>query len=181
MYYMFLADGFEETEALATLDMLRRADIDVQTVGIGKTEICGAHGISVKADICDLACSLNNPDGIILPGGMPGTENLYASQTVINAVNFCFSENKFIGAICAAPVILGRKGLLRDKKAVCFPGFEKELAGALYVDMPCVADKNIITAKGAGCVFEFSYEIIKYIKGTEAANNVITTIQYSGL
>lgn len=180
MFYMFLADGFEETEALVTLDMLRRAKIDIQTVGIGDSEIRGAHGIIVKSDICENDCLTEATDGIILPGGMPGTENLYNSAIVSAAVDFCIRENKFIGAICAAPVILGRKGYLNGKKAVCFPGFENELIGSEYTDMPCVVDDNIITAKGAGCVFEFSYEIIKHIKNSHIANSVIQTVQHIG-
>lgn len=179
MIYMFLADGFEETEALVPLDLIRRAGCDIKTVGIGSEYITGAHGICVKADLAESQFSSILCDGIILPGGMPGTENLYSSNTVMNAVQSCI-ENKMVAAICAAPIILGREAMLRDKKAVCFPGFEDELIGAEIEQLPCVRDKNVITAKGAGCVFEFAYEIISYFKNKETADNVINTIQHKG-
>ncbi|MBR3768588.1 MAG: DJ-1/PfpI family protein [Clostridia bacterium] len=180
MYYMFLADGFEETEALVTLDMMRRANISTKTVGIGDKSVVGAHGICVTADLNENEVLLSDCDGIILPGGMPGTENLYLSETVISAVDFC-KNGKMIAAICAAPIILGRKGLLKGKKAVCFPGFENELDGAYVVDALCVRDENIITAKGAGCVFEFSHEIISFVTDRNNADKVILTIQHKGL
>lgn len=177
---MFLADGFEETEALVTLDMLRRAEIDIKTVGVSGAEITGAHRITVKADITDKDFSFSDCEGIILPGGMPGTENLFSSDFVCDAVDFCYANNKLICAICAAPIILGRKGLLDKKTAVCFPGFEGELTGAAVIDKACIRDENIITAKGAGCVFEFSFEIISFIKGSDIAEFVIDTIQHKG-
>ena len=181
MFYMFLADGFEETEALVTLDMLRRAAIDVRTVGVGSEIVCGTHGIKVFSDIGEGEVSTDFCDGVILPGGMPGTENLFASETVNKITDYCFGAGKLICAICAAPVIPGRKGLLKGHKAVCFPGFENELAGATVCDVPCVKSDNIITAKGAGCVFEFSYEIISAVKGQEKAEEIISTIQHKGL
>lgn len=180
MFYMFLADGFEETEALVTLDMLRRAGIDVRTVGVGASVICGTHGIKVFADITENEADTALCDGIILPGGMPGTENLYASAKVNEVTDFCFNNEKLICAICAAPVIPGRKGLLKGREAVCFPGFEEELTGASVKDSACVKSGNIITAKGAGCVFEFSYEIICAVKGQDTAREVIATVQHKG-
>ena len=181
MYFMFLANGFEETEALVTLDLMRRADIEVCTVGIGSQVIEGTHGIKVFADISDTCAELTDCEGIILPGGMPGTENLYSSPVVSDAVDFCVKNNKLICAICAAPIILGRKGLLAGHKAVCFPGFEDELEGAVIEASPSVKSGKYITAKGAGCVFEFSYEIIAEIKDENTAVQVISTIQHKGL
>lgn len=181
MFYMFLADGFEETEALVTLDMLRRAGIEVKTVGVGATVISGTHGIRVFADITENEVCTDGCEGVILPGGMPGTENLYSSECVNGVTDYCFNNDKFICAICAAPVIPGRKGLLKGHSAVCFPGFEDELDGAELKNTPCVKSGNIITAKGAGCVFEFSYEIISAVKGKEKAEEVISTIQHKGL
>lgn len=181
MFYMFLADGFEETEALVTLDMLRRADIDIKTVGVGDRIICGTHGIKVFADICEGEVNTEICDGVILPGGMPGTENLFASEAVNKVTDYCFGNKKLICAICAAPVIPGRKGLLSGHKAVCFPGFEEELSGATVCDAPCVKSDNMITAKGAGCVFEFSYEIISAVRGQEKAEEIISIIQHKGL
>lgn len=181
MFYMFLADGFEETEALVTLDMMRRAGIDVSTVGVGASVVCGAHGIKVVADISEDEVNAQSCDGIVLPGGMPGTENLYSSETVNKITDYCFNTEKLICSICAAPIIPGRKGLLKGREAVCFPGFEEELIGAKVKNVPCVKSGNIITAKGAGCVFEFSYEIIAAVKGKETAEEVISTIQHKGL
>lgn len=181
MYYMFLADGFEETEALVTLDMMRRAGIDVGTVGIGSLKITGTHSITVLSDMLDADADIDNCEGIILPGGMPGADNLFASDYVNRFLDYCFAENKMIAAICAAPFIPGRLGMLQNKKAVCFPGFESELKGAEIVNSLCVVDDNIITAKGAGAVFEFSYEIMKYVCGCIVADSVIKTIQHKGL
>lgn len=181
MYYLFLADGFEETEALVTLDLMRRAGIDVKSVGVSGETINGTHGIRVLPDIACQDVRKENCDGIVLPGGMPGTENLFASDNVCEMLEFCRKENKLIAAICAAPVIPGRRGMLNNKKAVCFPGFENELLGADVQFDLCVRDENIITAKGAGAVFEFSHEIISYIKGKGIADAVISQIQHRGL
>ncbi len=181
MFYMFLADGFEETEALVTLDMMKRAGIEVKTVGVGSSVVCGTHGIKVFSDIGENEVDTDLCDGVILPGGMPGTENLFSSETVNAVTDYCFGCGKLICAICAAPVIPGRKGLLNGHEAVCFPGFEEELDGADVKNAPCVKSGNIITAKGAGCVFEFSYEIISAVKGKETAEEVILTIQHKGL
>ena len=181
MYFMFLANGFEETEALVTLDLMRRAGIDVCTVGIDSQVIEGTHGIKVFSDITDACAELTDCEGIILPGGMPGTENLFVSPAVTAAVDFCVKNSKLICAICAAPIILGRKGLLAGHRAVCFPGFEAELEGAVIENSPCVKSGKYITAKGAGCVFEFSYEIIAEIKDENTAAQVISTIQHKGL
>lgn len=181
MIYMFLADGFEETEALVTLDMMRRAGIEIKTVGIGTDQPKGSHGISVRADITEDSFTLNGCEGIVLPGGMPGTENLYLSDAVMNAVEYCHANNLLTAAICAAPIILGRKGYLYGKKAVCYPGFERELKGASVAAGYCVTDGDIITAKGAGCVFEFSYAIISHLINTDAADKVISEVQHKGL
>lgn len=175
---MFLADGFEESEALVTLDLMRRADINIKTVGIGADTVLGAHSIRVFADMKETEFDLSECEGIILPGGMPGTENLYANQTVIKALEYCFDNKKLIASICAAPIIPGRKGMLESVKAVCFPGFEDELLYAEIKDCPCVSDGNFITAKGAGCVFEFAHAIIRYIINIEAADNIISVVQH---
>lgn len=179
MFYIFLADGFEEVEALTPLDLMRRAKIDVQTVGVTGSYITGSHNITVKADLCIDELDMIGCDGVILPGGMPGTTNLYNCEKVLECVMKCANENKLVCAICAAPLILGRLGLLEGKAAVCFPGFEDELKGAEIVNMPCVTQENIITAKGAGAVFEFSKAIITYLKDEKTAINILETIQCS--
>ena len=127
MVYMFLATGFEEVEALAPLDILRRAGVEVTTVGIGGELITGAHGITVKADIADSVFRDDAPEMVILPGGMPGTRNLDASPVVEAALSAVAANDGYLAAICAAPMVLGKRGLLKGKRAICYPGFEKFL------------------------------------------------------
>lgn len=178
MVYCFLADGFEETEAIAPVDMLRRADVTVKTVGIGKSVITGSHGISVICDLTDSEMRLTDElDGVILPGGMPGTLNLDASQAVHSAVDFAVSHQKLVCAICAAPSILGRKGLLSGKKAIAFPGFEKELEGAIISKDPVVKDGVFITAKGAGVAVDFGLEIVAALVSRAKSDEIRSSIQ----
>lgn len=178
MVYCFLADGFEETEAIVTIDILRRAGIEVFVAGVSKTEVTSTHNITVKTDISDKDVKLcDELEAVILPGGMPGTTNLDNSQIVRDAVAYCNENGKVIGAICAAPSVFGHMGLLKGKKATCFPGFEDELFGAKVMDLPVVCDGNIVTSKGAGCVFEFSFALVEKLKGKEAAQNVRATMQ----
>lgn len=180
MIYLFLATGFEESEALAPLDILRRADIEIKTVGIGGKHIVGSHQIEITADIIDNEIALNEDlKGIILPGGMPGTLNLEKSDVVQSAIDFCASRKLLISAICAAPSILGHKNLLIGKKATCFNGFESELSGAEVIDSPVVCDGNFITAYGAGAAFDFGFEILKYLKGENESKNLSIQMKYS--
>lgn len=178
MVYCFLADGFEETEAIAPVDMLRRAGVTVKTVGIGKSVITGSHGLSVICDLTDSEVRLTDElDGVILPGGMPGTLNLDASQAVHSAVDFALSHQKLVCAICAAPSILGRKGLLSGKKAIAFPGFEKELEGAIISKDPVVKDGVFITAKGAGVAVDFGLEIVAALVSRAKSDEIRASIQ----
>ncbi len=178
MVYCFLADGFEETEAIAPVDMLRRAGVTVKTVGIGKSVITGSHGISVICDLTDSEMRLTDElNGVILPGGMPGTLNLDASQAVHSAVDFAVSHQKLVCAICAAPSILGRKGLLSGKKAIAFPGFEKELEGAIISKDPVVKDGVFITAKGAGVAVDFGLEIVAALVSRAKSDEIRSSIQ----
>ena len=172
MIYVFLANGFEECEALAPIDILRRAGFDLKTVGVnGKTAI-GSHNIPVICDITTNEITFENLEAIILPGGMPGTINIENDKTVQNAIDYANNNNLLIGAICAAPSILGHKGLLNGKNATCFPGFEKELIGAAIANRQVVRDENIITAKGAGAAFEFGFELLSYLEGEEEAEKL---------
>lgn len=180
MVYLFLADGFEETEALVTLDLMRRTGIDTLSVGTDSVRVRGAHGITVEADIDISDINLDKCDGVVLPGGMPGTNNLYACKKVKNAVRHCFENGKMTAAICAAPLILGRLGILEGKRAVCFPGFESELVGAALCKTCAQTDGTVITAKGAGAVFEFSHAIISLLKDGSVADKVLADIQFSG-
>lgn len=177
MVYLFLADGFEEIEALTPLDMLRRAGIDTLSVSINPTpEVKGAHGITVIADTVAEGLPLCDIDAVILPGGLPGADNLRLNKTVNEFIDKANSENKLICAICAAPRILGEKGLTVGKKAICYPGFEDYLKGALVVDCGCVTDGNIITAKGMGKATDFALAIIEYLKDKETADKIKNSI-----
>lgn len=173
MIYVFLANGFEETEAVTPIDILRRCGKEVVTVGIGDNIIKSSHGIAVVTDTEDKLIDLNeNLEGIILPGGMPGTLNLEASETVQRAIDYCVSNNLYIGAICAAPSILGHKGLLKGKKAVCFSGFESQLEGAEVSDEPVVRDGNIITSRGAGTAVDFGLKLAEVFASEEQSRKV---------
>ncbi len=175
MIYMFLAPGFEEIEALMPLDLMRRAGLEVKTVGVGGLDITGSHGITVKADITDSELDGNAPECVILPGGMPGTKNLDASAVVHKALDNALENNALICAICAAPMILGKRGILRGKNATCFPGFEEYLEGAT-VGGRVVKDGNVITAVGMGAALEFGIEIVAALKGRDAADKLAAAV-----
>ncbi len=175
MVYIFLADGFEEIEALATVDIIRRAGIKCATVGIGGDVIRGAHDIYVGADTQNI--EYGDLDAVILPGGMPGTLNLEASSEVINAVKYAWDNKKLIAAICAAPSILGHLGMLKGKRATCYDGFEKDLLGAKISAQKVCTDCNIITACGAGVATEFALEIVAYLKDRQTAQNIDKAIK----
>ena len=178
MIYIFLADGFEEIEALCPLDILRRARLDVTTVGVGdKLDIVGAHGIKVASDIKDTEFCDPSPDLVILPGGMPGTKNLEASPVVKKAIDDAISNDAFIAAICAAPSILGKMGILQGKEATCFPGFEDSLEGAILSDKKVVRDGKIITASGMGVALEFGLAIVEALLGKDSAQAIASQIQ----
>lgn len=178
MIYVFFADGFEEVEAITPADYVRRAGKTVVTVGVTGKTVTGAHGIPVVCDITADELNLSgDAEGIILPGGMPGTINLENSKAVQSAIDFCAENGKMVAAICAAPSILGHKNLLVNKNAVCFPGFEEDLAGAFISENFAVTDGNIITAKGAGSASEFAFEIISYLCGKNKADEIKQTVQ----
>lgn len=178
MIYIFLAEGFEEVEAIAPLDVLRRCGLEVKTVGVTGSTVTGAHGIPV---VCD--CTLEQVDAehaqaVLLPGGMPGTLNLKKNNAVLAAVRTANACGRIVAAICAAPSILGEIGLLRGKTAVCFPGFEEALDGARLGTEPVCRDGNIITAKGAGAALEFGERIAAEFVGAEKAAQVLASMQY---
>lgn len=178
MLYLFLAPGFEEIEALATLDILRRAELEVYTVGVGAKTVTGAHGIPVVADVMDAEIVPDeNVEAVILPGGMPGTLNLEKSSGVQEFIDYAYTNGKLVAAICAAPSILGHKGMLNGRRAVCFPGYEEQLEGAKVLDTPVCVEDNIITAKGAGVSVDFALEIVRYFKGTGLARHIRAAMQ----
>ena len=178
MVYCFLAEGFEEVEALAPVDMLRRADVEVKTVGVTGEIIKGSHGVSVCCDLTADKISLDDSlEAVILPGGMPGTLNLDASPIVHSAIEYCASNGKYVCAICAAPSILGKMGLLQGREAIAFPSFENALKGAVRSDKFVVRDGNFITAKGAGVAVDFGLEIVSALRSDELANDIGSSIQ----
>lgn len=175
MVYMFLAQGFEEVEALCPLDLIRRAGVEICTVGIGGKEITGSHGITVLADMTDDAfAALDDqaPDMVILPGGMPGSLNLDTSPVVDAAIRAAVKSNGYLAAICAAPLILGRRGLLEGRRATCYPGFENELTGALEIGGRVIRDGKIITGTGMGVALEFGLELVSVLKDPETAGKI---------
>lgn len=177
MIYVFLANGFEEIEALTPVDLLRRAGKKVVTVGVGDSIIVGSHGIPVVADIIAQEAALTDElEMIVLPGGMPGTLNLEKSEYVQSAIDYCMENNITIGAICAAPSILGHKGLLRGKTAVCYEGFETQLDGAEIGAGSVAADGNIITARGAGVAVQFALALVERAVSKEESDRQFKAI-----
>lgn len=176
MVYVFLADGFEEVEAIAPVDILRRAGLEVKTVAVtssGKEKsVRGAHGITVNADL-DADAVKNDFDLIVLPGGMPGTHNLEKSAVVQKCIDNAVARGALIAAICAAPSILGHKGLLSGKKAVCYPGFEKDLEGAKIMSSMVCEDGRIITGNGPGAAFEFGYLLAERLGGDDVKSGML--------
>ena len=178
MVYVFLADGFEETEALVPVDLMKRAGIKVTTVGVGSTTPTGSHGITVMADISEeIFLPGDDLEAIVLPGGMPGTRNLEMSAAVKRAVRLASEEEITVAAICAAPSILAHENLLRGKQATVFPGYEQDL-GDSYTDQDVVYDAPFLTAKAAGKAVDFALRLIEVIKDAETAQKVAQSIFY---
>ena len=177
MVYVFLAEGFEIIEALAPVDVMKRAGIEVKTVGVGGMVIASSCGVQVTCDMDVNDFDFYNVEAIVLPGGMPGTLNLEENEIVQRAIDNAMNINAPVCAICAAPSILGNKGLLCGKEAICYPGFEEALEGAEISDDFVVCDGNIITAKGAGVCIDFGLEIVKKLKCEDVATAVAQQIQ----
>ena len=177
MIYVMLADGFEEIEMITPLDILRRAGIDVQTVGVYKKCVCGAHGVEMNADIMIDEVDTKQMEMLMLPGGM-GHELLDASNAVHGLINDALKNNKYIASICAAPSILGKKMIFDGKKATCFPGYEKYMYGAEITGEKCTVDGKLITARGAGAAADFGFKIVELLKGADVAKALAETMQY---
>lgn len=171
--YEFLANGFEEVEALAPLDILRRGGQDVVTVSINEDNlVCGAHGVTVVADANISDVDVSDADLLVLPGGMPGAKNLLECSTVCEALVRQHSEGKLVAAICAAPMVLGLNGILEGKKATCYPGFESNLNGATYTAELVTEDGNIITGRGPGAAMEFGYTLLSRFVDKEVVDGM---------
>ncbi len=180
MVYVFLAKGFEEIEALTLVDVLRRAEITVKMVAVdaqGKM-VTGAHGISVLADCMEEEVVVDQAQMFVLPGGMPGTTNLEQNETVQQALAHATTSGKWIAAICAAPMILGNKGYLKNKEAICYPGFEKYLQGAVIKDNRVNIYDTFITSKGPGTASDFSFAIVSVLKNQDIAHQLKVKMQY---
>lgn len=176
---IFLADGFEEIEALTVVDLLRRAGIEIDMVSImGRLQVMGSHGIEVKADVLLEDCDFDSLDMVILPGGMPGTTNLDNCKTLTDAVVAFNGAGKMLAAICAAPTVYGHLGLLNGKKACCYPGREGELTGADVQMAEVTVDGNFITSRGMGTAIPFGLAIIEHFQGKEAAEDMGRKIVY---
>lgn len=174
MTFVFLAEGFEEIEALTVVDILRRTGLDVTTVGVGGTCIKGAHNIPVVCDVQENLAVPANIDMVVIPGGMPGVDNLEKSEVVKRFIQSAMEQEAYVAAICAGPALLGKMGLLQGKKAVCYPGFEADLTGAVLTDEYVQQDDRIITAKGPGVSMEFALylaELLNHTTPTSASEN----------
>lgn len=176
---MPLADGFEETEAIAAIDILRRGGIEVTVAGVNDEMVKGAHGISVRADTLFAECD-NDSDGVVLPGGMPGAKNLSESEGVLRAIRHHFDRGALCAAICAAPAVLSKAGILDGKKATCYPGHEKNLHGATILeDQDVVIDGNVVTSRGVGTAPAFGLAIVSILSGEETAQDVARAILHA--
>lgn len=175
---LILAQGHEEVEAITQIDLLRRAGIEVTVAGLGNTEITGAHDITVKADVL-LDDFSGDIDGVILPGGMPGTTWLAESETVLNIVRNANEKGFLCAAICAAPLVLDRAGILKGKNYTCYPGVEKKIGSGTFIKEPVVQDGTIITGKGVGTAIPFALKMIEYLLSKGETEAIASEIVYS--
>ena len=179
MVYVHLADGFEEVEALTIVDLLRRAGIETVTVSImERLPVKGSHDIKVVADILFEDAVYGECEMIVLPGGMPGAKNLEAHEGLLEKIYSFYNQDKWIAAICAAPMILGHAGILKEKKATCYPGFEKDLEDAEFVTDEVASDGKIITSRSLATAIPFALKIIESLKGEETAEKISAGILY---
>lgn len=178
MVYVLLAQGFEEIEAITPIDLLRRAEVEVITVGVTGKMVTGSHGITVEADITLDEVNPNGLELLVLPGGNPGFKNLEQNKVVQDLIDYCVNSNIYIGAICAAPSILGRMGILEGKKATVYPGMEDQLKGADVKNNEVVIDDKIITSRGAGTSIPFAAALISVLVGQEKADEILKSIVY---
>ena len=177
MVYMLLGTGFEETEAIAPLDLLRRAGVDILTVGINGKTVYGGHGIGIEADITLGEMDLTRMDMIILPGGLGGVASARSSEEALQALRFAWENDKFVAAICAGPTVLADLSITDGKNATCYPGCESGMGSAnMIADAPCVRDGKLITGTSAGCAIPFGLMLIAALKGQAAADTIAQQI-----
>ena len=177
MIYLLLGTGFEETEAIAPLDLLRRAGCNVLSVGVNGKTVYGGHGIGIDADITLDEMDLTNMEMIVLPGGLGGVASVRASEQAMNALRFAWENDKFVAAICAGPTVLADLGITDGKKATCYPGCEADMGSAIMQEnAPCVRDGKLITGTSAGCAIAFGLELIAALKGQQTADTIAQQI-----
>ena len=177
LVYVFLAQGFEEIEALAVVDILRRAELEVKTVGVTGEIVGGSHGIVVACDTVEGVIDPSAAELIVLPGGIPGTLNLEKSAVVKEAIRSAMEDNRYIGAICAAPSILGHMGYLDDREITCYPGFESQMPKAYYTGEKVVVSDNIIMGKGAGAAVDFALKLVEVMVSPVRAKALRESLQ----
>ncbi|MBD3316378.1 MAG: DJ-1 family protein [Chitinivibrionales bacterium] len=171
------APGLEEIEAVTSVDLLRRAEVEVTIAGVGTTQINGSHGITFEADTT-LAEFHGEYDGIVLPGGMPGTTNLSESEDVLTLIKRAYEAGKLCAAICAAPLVFDVAGILGTHRYTCYPGVDEKISGGTFAPEPVVRDKNVITSKGVGTAISFALELIDFLKGPETAQQLKQAIVF---
>ncbi len=177
MVYVLLGTGFEETEAIAPIDLLRRAGVQVMTVSINGKTVYGGHGIGVEADITLGEMDLTQLEMIVLPGGLGGVASIRASQEAMDAIAFAYENDRYVAAICAGPTVLADLHITDGKNATCYPGCESGMGNAVIVDQAaCVTDGKLITGTSAGCAIPFGLALIAALKGEDAANTVAQQI-----
>lgn len=177
MVYVLLGTGFEETEAIAPIDLLRRAGIPTLTVGVDGKTVVGSHNICVTADITIGEMDLTDLDMIVLPGGLGGVNTARQSPAALDALRFAWENDKFVAAICAGPTVLADLGITDDKQATCYPGCESGMGNArMNADVPCIRDGKLITGASAGCAIPFGLMLVEALKGAEEAQRIAKQI-----
>ena len=176
MVYMLLGTGFEETEAIAPLDLLRRAGVEVKTVGLNGPVITGSHGIGVVADIEISGLDVSDAEMIILPGGLGGVASIRACQKAMDAIRQVWEAGKFAAAICAGPTILADLGITKYRRAVCYPGCEDNMGETYILDVAAIEYDRVITGASAGCAIPFGLKLIEALKGKEEADRIASQI-----
>ncbi len=176
MVYVLLGTGFEETEAIAPIDLMRRAGIKVLTVGINGKLIYGGHSIGVEADITLDEMDLSNLEMIVLPGGLGGVKSIRESERAMDAIRFAHENSKFVAAICAGPTILASLGITDGLEAVCYPGCEEDMGSANIITAPCTRSGKVITGTSAGCAVPFGLALVAALKGQEEADRIAKQI-----
>ena len=179
MVYIILAEGFEESEAIVPADLLRRAGIETALVSVEPGLVRGSHGIAIQADLILGQIDLSKAEMIVLPGGREGVRTLSKQSGIGHTIQLVLERENWVAAICAAPTLLAKRGFLQGKEAVCFPGMEDQLEGAVpRMDQSVVVDGHIITGRAAGSAFDFGLELVKALAGEEKANEVRHAVHY---